>query len=132
MSAPAPTPPASPGKKPVLVVSGYKKREVLFGLLLAVCVLGFLVFAVVRTGTDGSPNLLRGVVVGHYKTGEKETMLDVSRQGVRSKTEDTGFYLKVRVDPGGKVYDVMVSELHWNQHKEGARINFVRPVEEQQ
>jgi hypothetical protein len=138
MSDPAPAAPqppqgtrGSPGKRPVLVVPGYGKREILIAVLLAIAVLGMIVFAVFKTGTDRSPNLLRGVVVGKYDTGERETLLNVSSKGVKGKTADTGLYLKVRVDTEGKIYDVMVSELDWNRHKDGDKIDFIRPRSEQ-
>lgn len=132
MSAPTPVPgPGSPGKKPVLVVSGYSRRDLIFGIFLAIAVLGFIVFAVIRTGSEKSPNLLTGTVEGHYQTGEKETLLNVSRKGVNGKTADTGYYVKVRVPAEGKTYDVMVSEADWNRHKIGATINFIRPPSEQ-
>jgi hypothetical protein len=132
MSAPAPAPfSPSPGKKPVLVVSGYGKREVLWGVLIALVVLGVIIFAIVKTATERSPNLLRGVVVGRYQTGERETLLNVTTKGVKGKTADTGLYLKVRVEKEGKTYDVMVSEADYNRYKDGAAMDFIRPPSEQ-
>ena len=115
----------------MVVVPRFGKREIIWGVVLAVMVLGFIVFAVIKTGTERSPNLLRGVVVGRYQTGEKETLLSVSTKGVKGKTADTGFYLKVRVESEGKTYDVMVSEVDWNRQKDGSTLDFVRPPSEQ-
>jgi hypothetical protein len=130
MSTPAPTPPP-PGKKPVLVVPGYGKREILVGILLALAVLSVIIFGVFKMGTDRSPNLLRGVVVEKFDTGQRETLLNVSTNGVQGKTADTGLYLKVRVDTEGRTYDVMVSQLDWNRYKAGDSIDFIRPPSEQ-
>ena len=100
-------------------------------VLIAAAVLGLIIYAVVRTSTERSPNLLQGTVVGRYETGERETLLTVSRKGVKSKTADTGFYLKVDVKKENRVYDVMVSEQDWKRYKDGATMDFLRPVGEQ-
>jgi hypothetical protein len=50
---------------------------------------------------------------------------------VKSKTADTGLYLKVRVESTGKTYNVMVSELDFNRYKDGAGMDFIRPESEQ-
>lgn len=132
MSTPiTPTPSPSPAKKPVVVIPGFTRRDVIVSVFIAILVLVFIGFAIFKTGTERSPNLLRGEVVGRYAEGEKETLLTVSRQGVKSKTADTGFYLKVKVEPEGRVYDVMVSEMDYHRYKDGARLDFVRPASEQ-
>jgi hypothetical protein len=136
-SEPTP-PPATPspprpavGKKPVVVVSAYGRREIVAGIVTAVILVALLIYAVMRLGGEQSENRLLGVVESHYQTGEKETLLDVSHKGVKSKTADTGFYLKVRVDKENRTYDVMVSEEDWNKYHDGDTIHFLRPPSEQ-
>jgi hypothetical protein len=139
MSTPAPAPQpgplgppgpgGGPGKRPLVVVSGYQKREVIIGILLAVAVVGLLVFAVFKMGTEESRTT--GVVMGRYDKGERETELTVGlsakpKGGVKSKTVDTGFYLKVRVEGEGVILDVMVSEEDYRRYKDGDTIKFIR------
>jgi hypothetical protein len=132
MSDPAPTPqpgPGGPAKKPVVVVSGYGKREVLISILLAVAVLGLLGFAIYKLGTEESRTT--GVVIGRFETGERETELTVGlsakpKGGVKGKTINTGFYLKVRVEATGETLDVMVSEADYHRYKDGETMKFIR------
>lgn len=132
MNTPAPVPqpgPGGPEKRPLVVVSGYQKREVIIGILLAVAVVALLVFAVFKMGSEESRTT--GVVVGRFETGERETELTVGlsakpKGGVQSKTVDTGLYLKVRVEAEGKTYDVMVSEEDYRRYQDGDKIKFIR------
>lgn len=133
MSTPMPPPPGPAPReaKKLVVVPSYGKREVMVGILAAVAVVVLIVLAVMKLGTDRSPNMVKGTIESHYQTGVRETLLDVSSKGVKGKTADTGFYLKVRVAKENRVYDVMVSEDDWKRYKTGETLEFLRPEEEQ-
>lgn len=107
------------------------KREIVISVIIAVAVLGFLAFAILHTGSAGSGNLISGVVTGRSATGERETFLDVSRKGVKAQTADTGYTLKVFVKDENRTYDVMVERDVWEKKKDGDKLEFLRPPDEQ-
>ncbi len=133
MSALSPTPAPSPGpKKPIVIVpSGMSRRDIITAVLIAVAVIGFIAFAVVQMGSGKSDNLVTGVVTGRSATGDRETLLDVSTKGVKSKTADTGYTLKVFVKDQNRTYDVMVERDVWEKKKDGDTLEFLRPPSEQ-
>jgi hypothetical protein len=106
------------------------RRDIVIGILIAVGLLGFVVVA---TFFSGQPprNLLTGVIKSHHSTGERETLLTVSRKGVSEKTADTGYSLKVWVDSEKREYEVMVEKDVWQKKKDGDTIEFLRPPSEQ-
>ncbi len=128
MSTPSPEP-----KKPLLVVpSGMSRRDIITAIIIAVAVIGFIAFSVFHVGTWQSGNLISGIVTGHSATGDRETLLDVSRKGVKSSTADTGYSLKVFVKKENRTYDVMVERDVWEKKKDGDTLEFLRPPSEQQ
>lgn len=126
-----PSPSGSPQPpKPKVVVSGVSRRDVIIGILIAVVVLGFIVAAIFSSGSSPR-NLLTGVIKSHHSTGERETLLTVSRKGVSEKTADTGYSLKVWVESEKREYEVMVEKDVWQKKKDGDTIEFLRPPGEQ-
>ena len=93
-------------------------------------VIGFIAFGIVQMGS-GSGNLISGVITGRSATGERETLFDVSTKGVKSKTADTGYTLKVFVKDENRTYDVMVERDVWEKKKDGDTLEFLRPPDEQ-
>src|SRR5262245_26445829 len=130
MSAPAPsvpTPPTPPAKKPLVVVPGFTKRDVILGIVIALAVLGLIVFAILHADRERPGTWMDGTVVERYQTGQREVQYNVSRsKGVEGKVADTGYYLKVKTKDG-QTYDVMVSEQDWQEHDQGTTIGFLRP-----
>ena len=107
------------------------RRDIITAVLIAVAVIGFIAFAVVQMGSGKSDNLVTGVVTGRSATGDRETLLDVSTKGVKSKTADTGYTLKVFVKDQNRTYDVMVERDVWEKKKDGDTLEFLRPPSEQ-
>ena len=127
---PAP-PPQSTVKKPVVVVTGLNKRDILLIIAIVVVLAGLIIGAVLYSAKPPK-NTLRGIVRGKDATGERETLLDVRpRKGVSSKTVDTGYYLKVFVPEENRAYDVIVEKELWEQKKEGDTLEVLRPPDEQ-
>lgn len=106
------------------------RRDIITAVLIAAAVIGFIAFGIVQMGS-GSGNLISGVVTGRSATGERETLFDVSTKGVKSKTADTGYTLKVFVKDGNRTYDVMVERDVWEKKKDGDKLEFLRPPDEQ-
>jgi hypothetical protein len=132
MNTPTPnTPPAGQPKRPVLVVPRTSKRDILIAIAIAIAVLGFVTFAIYSTGTDKPKNTISGIITGRRSTGERETQLNVSRQGVKEKAIDTGYYLKVFVKEDNRTYEVTVEKDLWQTKKDGDRLDFLRPPSEQ-
>lgn len=132
MSTPTPQPsPAEVPKRPLVIVSGTSKRDFLLALAIALGVLGFVVLAIYSTGTEKPKNTITGIVTGRRATGERETLMTVSRQGVKEKTSDTGYYLQVFVEAEKRTYEVMVEKELWQGKKDGTRLDFLRPPSEQ-
>ena len=127
---PPPSPQPRP-KSPKLVVPGVNRRDVIIGVLIAIPILGFVLFAVLSTGGYRERNKTAGVIKSHHSTGERETLMIVSKKGVTEKTADTGYSLKVWVEAEKREYDVMVEKEIWEKKKDGDTIEFMRPPREQ-
>ena len=143
---PAPVPPPEPApkpkavtavplvpaaKRPIVVVKGISKRDIILICAIVVAVATFISLAMMSAAKKPK-NTLTGVVKGKHSTGERETLLDVRpRKGVSGKTVDTGYYLKVFVAEENRTYDVIVEKALWDQKKEGDRLDFLRPPDEQ-
>lgn len=101
-------------------------------ILITVVILGFIGSAIYYTATHKPKNTITGVVTGRSSTGERETLYTVApHKGVRSKTEDTGYYLKVFVKDQNRTYTVIVEKELWEKTKDGDTIDFLRPANEQ-
>ena len=127
---PPPSPQPRP-KSPRLVVPGVNRRDVIIGVLIAIPILGFVLFAILSTGGYKERNKVAGVIKSHHSTGERETLMTVSKKGVTEKTADTGYSLKVWVESEKREYDVMVEKEIWEKKKDGDTIEFLRPPREQ-
>ena len=133
------TPPPSPQpqpKRPKLVVPGVNRRDVIIGVLIAIMVLGFVLFAVLSTGGYKERNKISGVVRARNAPGLRETQLTVGLQKkpskpVVEKIADTGYSLKVWVESEKREYEVMVEKDLWETKKEGDTIEFLRSLREQ-
>lgn len=126
-----PVPPAqSAEKRPLVITPRYTRRDIITTIVIVVTLVGFIVLAILYS-TQPPKNTLRGVVQGKHSTGERETLLDVGRRGVSSKTVDTGYYLKIFVAAENRAYDVIVEKELWEKKKEGDTMEFLRPPDEQ-
>lgn len=123
--------PAGHPKPSRVIVSGTSRRDFFIALAIALAVLGFVVLAIYSTGTEKPKNTITGIITGRRATGEREKLIDVSRKGVKEKTADTGFYLKVFVKEENRTYEVMVEKDLWQSKKDGDRLDFLRPPSEQ-
>ena len=126
---PKPAPSASQ-PRPRVVVSGVNRRDILIGVLIALVVIGFLAAAIFQSGQPPR-NMLRGVVRERLAPGARETLMTVSRKGVKENTADTGYSLKVWVESEKREYEVMVMKEDWGQKKLGDTLDFLRPPSEQ-
>jgi len=128
-----PTPPPAPQpqpKRPKLIVPSVNRRDVIIGVVIALALLGFIIAAIVFSGSPPR-NLITGVVKSHLSTGERETLMTVSKKGVSEKTADTGYSLKVWVESEKREFEVMVEKEVWDKKKDGDTIEFLRPPSEQ-
>jgi hypothetical protein len=134
MNNPSPTPQPHDPQKPVVVVPKYTRADVIRMIVIAVAVLGsiavLLILGMKHIKKSSGRLPLTGTIVSHYKTGVRETELNVSRRGVQKEIVDTGFYLKVRVGGEDRIYDVMVDQTTWDAKKDGDTIIFHRPETE--
>ena len=129
---PSPATPSEPKPpRPRVVVSGLNRRDIITGVLVALAVIGFIVFAVFNSGGYTERNKLKGVVRGHNSPGPREMLMTVSRKGVTEKTADTGYSLKIWVESEKREYEVMVSKEDWDKAKDGDEMSFLRPKSEQ-
>jgi hypothetical protein len=103
-------PPSSPEpKRPLVVIPKYTRADIFRIIFLAVAILGtialLLVLGMKHIKKNSGRLPLTGVILSHYKTGVRETELDVSRRGVKKDVVDTGFYVKVSVAGEEKPYE---------------------------
>ena len=103
----------------------------MIGVIIAVAVLSFILFAVLSAGGYKERNKISGVVRAHNPPGLRETLMTVSRKGVTEKTADTGYSLKVWVESEKRERDVMVSKEDWGKYRDGDTIEFLRSLSEQ-
>ena len=125
---PNPTPPS---QRPRVVVPRVSRRDIIVAVLVALAVIGFILFAFLSAGGYQEHNKLSGTVRAHNKPGPTETLMTVSRKGVTEKTADTGYALKVWVESEKREYEVMVSKEDWEKTKDGDTMSFLRPKSEQ-
>ena len=130
---PTPPPPAPQPRppRPKLVVPSVSRRDVLVGILVAIPVLGFILFAVLSTGGYKERNKLTGIIRAKNAPGDRETLMIVSKKGVTEKTADTGYSLKVWVESEKREREVMVSKEDWEKARVGDDITFLVSPREQ-
>ena len=134
MNPTPPPPPPSPQpqpRRPKVVVPSVTRRDVLVGILVAIPVLGFILFAVLSTGGYKERNKLTGIIRAKNAPGDRETLMIVSKKGVTEKTADTGYSLKVWVESEKRERDVMVSKEDWEKAKVGDDLTFLVSPREQ-
>ena len=127
---PPPSPQPQP-RRPKLVVPSVNRRDVLIGILVAIPVLGFILFAVLSTGGYKERNKLTGIIRARNEPGPRETLMTVSKKGVSEKTADTGYSLKVWVESEKREREVMVSKEDWDKAKVGDELTFLVSPSEQ-
>ena len=127
---PPPSPQPQP-KRPKLVVPSVNRRDLLVAFVIAIPVLGFVIFAVLSTGGYKERNKLTGIIRARNEPGPRETLMTVSKKGVTEKTADTGYSLKVWVESEKREYEVMVGKEDWDKTKDGDKLSFLRPKSEQ-
>lgn len=129
MNTPAP-------KKPLVIVKGLSRRDILTAVLIMLGILGFIFAAIYSTGTAKNPNMLNGIIREKYRTGEQVRDITVSAQkgsrGITDKITDSGCYLKIYVSSADKTYTVMLAESEWERKKVGDKLDFLRPESERQ
>ena len=130
---PTPPPPGPQPRppRPKLVVPSVSRRDVLVGILVAIPVLGFILFAVLSTGGYKERNKLTGIIRAKNAPGDRETLMIVSKKGVTEKTADTGYSLKVWVESEKREREVMVSKEDWEKAKVGDELPFLVSPREQ-
>ncbi len=123
-------------KKPLVIVKGMNRRDILTAALIILGLLGFILAAIYSTGTAKNPNMLNGIIREKYRTGEQVRDITVSAQkgsrGITDKITDSGCYLKIYVSSLDKTYAVMLAESEWERKKVGDKLDFLRPESERQ
>jgi hypothetical protein len=120
-----------PAKGPV-VVPNTTKRDTLVAMLIGVVVLGFVGYGVMHMAQPVSGNKLTGTVVEKVFTPLAERQVSFSGRQIKETKEIAGEYvLKVRVDPGGRIYEVPVEQYGYDSQKVGDTMTFLRPPSEQ-
>ena len=123
-------------KKPLVIVKGMNRRDILTAALIILGLLGFILAAIYSTGTAKNPNMLNGIIREKYRSGEQVRDITVSAQkgsrGITDKITDSGCYLKIYVPSLDKTYAVMLAESEWERKKVGDKLDFLRPESEQQ
>jgi hypothetical protein len=118
----------------MVVIPKYTRADVIKMIFMALAILGaisvLLVLGMKHIKKNSGRLPISGTIISHYKTGVKETDLDVSRRGVKKEIVDTGLYLKVKVASEDRTYDVMVDQTTWDSKKDGDTIIFHRPESE--
>jgi hypothetical protein len=122
--------PSAPQPRPRVVVPGVTRRDIILGLVVGLAVIGIIVMAVL-TSSRPPGNLLTGEVRSKNAPGLKETLMVVSRKGVKESTADTGYSLKVWVESEKREFEVMVMKEVWDAKKIGDKLDFLRPPSEQ-
>lgn len=128
-STPSPSPAPQP-QRPRLVVPRFNRRDIVIGLLIALVVIAFIVAAVWQS-TKTPENLLKGVIRVKNEPGLKETLMTVSTKGVKERTADTGYSVKVWVESQKREYEVMIAKELWEKKKVGDELVFTKPPNEQ-
>ena len=127
---PKPAPSAPQPPRPRVVVPGVNRRDIIIGVLIALAMIGFIVMAIFQSGQPPR-NMLTGEIRAKNEPGLRETLMTVSTKGVKEKTADTGYSLKVWVESQKREYEVMVMKEVWEQKKIGDPLEFLRPASEQ-
>ena len=126
----------APGAKPnraVVVNSG--KREMLIAVGIATGVLALIVCGIWLLSNERakpSRNFLSGTIVAKHDIGEREQLVTVGKaKGVDIKQGETGYSFDVKVEPGGRIYELPVTKKLFESKKVGDRQDFIRPKGEQ-
>ena len=115
-----------------VVIASTTKREALIAVLAGLLVLAFVGYGIFQMARPVAGNTLTGVVVGKVFTPQREQIIDFSGRKIERAREIDGEYvLKVRVEKGGRVYEVPVEKPVYEGKKEGDSITFLRPESEQ-
>lgn len=120
------TPPAR------VVIPNTTKRDALIAIVSGVLVLAFLIYGIVQMSQPITGNKLTGVVISKQATPHKEQLIEFNGRKIEAVKEIDGeFILKVRVEPGARVYEVPVSKAMYESHEKGDSLTFIRPPSEQ-
>ncbi len=123
-----------PSPDPRLVVKSTSRREIVIATLAAVLVLGGVVWGILAMQAHQarpSKNQLTGVILAKHDSGEREQLVAIGRKGLKKKDGDSGYWVDVKVEPGGRVYEVPVTKAQWETKKVGDTQTFIRPPSEQ-
>jgi hypothetical protein len=117
--------------RPRVVIPTTSRREIIFGVLIAVVILGGVLFAILHTGGPARGNHLRGEIIEKIATGIKERDLTFTKGRMESKTTDSGYHFKVKVKDRAEPYIVPVEKELWDARQVGESFDFLRPPSEQ-
>jgi len=126
--------PVTPAPRKVLVVPTTSRRDVIIGIVIAVLVLGFVLFFVLQTGKPQKTNMIEGEIIEKIHTGnkEQEIKLGFKHGKLDESTTDTGYHLKVKVKDRPEPYVVPVEKWRWEARKVGDKLEFLRPKSERE
>ena len=120
-AAPEPIPP----KKPPLVVPSTSRKEIIIAVLVALAVLGAVIYGMGKMGNRITANKLTGVIEGKEFDPAPERQITIGKKGISTEEIKGDFYLKVRAR--GDLYWVGVDEATYNARKEGDSYTFPAP-----
>ena len=110
-----------------VVVPKYTAREIAFGALIGLALLGFLAWgAWMMMHPPASPNQREGTVVARHFTPAPEEQITIGTGGLRERKIEGTYVLEVDV-PGERVYIVDVNKRDFEMHKVGDRFRFLVP-----
>jgi hypothetical protein len=136
-AAPRPVKPGAGTGMPVksrVVVPSSRGKEIAIAIVVAAVVLGLILWGTLTMKSEqGKPsrNQLSGTIVAKHDIGEREEQISVGRKGLDVRAGDTGYWFDVKVEPGGRIYEVPVSEAQYKGKKVGDSQVFIRPPSEQ-
>ncbi len=119
---------------PRRIVPSTRRRDLAIALGCGVVVLGLLVWAILTMRSEqGRPsaNQITGTIVARHDIGEREELISIGRKGLKSKEGESGYSFDVKVEPGGRIYEVPVSKAQFEAKMVGEQQTFIRPPSEQ-
>src|SRR5947207_1837739 len=104
--------PPRPNPRRVVVPSS-KGKEITIAVGVALLVLALILWGTLTLKSQqGQPsrNQLSGTIVAKHDIGEREEQISFGKKGLDVHSGDTGYWFDVKVEPGGRIYEVPVSK----------------------
>jgi hypothetical protein len=118
---------------PRVVLKNHTLRDALIAGLVALLILGVLIYGMAHVSQKPKGNTLTGRIIAKEFIPLKEQMVEFSGRRLKGTRESDGEYVfKVQVDSeAGRMFDVPVTKGLYQTKREGDSLTFVRPRDEQ-